>query len=589
MVSIYSDFLEKMDPIVSSYLSKHAGKSYYCEYAAKVINDPIWGCIKYTQWEISLIDTPLFQRLRDIYQVGLGIFTYPGARHSRFEHSLGTVAMASKMIEVLRDNTKHRIEITGDHITDVRMAALLHDIGHCFYSHLSEECYGKYPEFIELKRFFNKKYAVSPKAHEIFSFIIINTGSFKEYCKELEIDKAYSISDFDYDYWAERIGKMIIGAPIENHKDDPKNIYFFLTEIINGSIDADKLDYLKRDAYSAGLPLSFDIDRLLYKINVKQNKDNSYSRLVVDIAGITSVDGITFSKMMLNNYIYHHQKVLATEAIVKDIALALKELKKIEHPVDFLKFTDKDIESFKTSEIKPFTKYKSEKTLASFVDRIKHRYLPKRCFEINMRIFEIDTTSQNSCKQEAENCLNKILEVKDIDKRIDILQDYASNNYELANEKDNVADLKRFLSEFYNSSYEQYCSLIRLDLFNCINKLYENHDKDKIDDFDIFDIHVVIPKTINESITFRTPIVYGKDMKAIKENMLDYTNQWAQAFNSNKWSGYIYVNSNIDINIAFVATEKVLSTHLNNMTLNNPEYYVKRLNKEYVNELRQIM
>ena len=97
---IYSDFLSRIDQIVSDYLAIHSGSDYHPFPDDKVIHDPIWGCVKFYSWEIAIIDTPLFQRLRDIYQVGLGVFTYPAARHSRFEHSLGVVAIASRMIEI---------------------------------------------------------------------------------------------------------------------------------------------------------------------------------------------------------------------------------------------------------------------------------------------------------------------------------------------------------------------------------------------------------------------------------------------------------------------------------------------------------
>lgn len=149
--TIYSSFLERINVIVQKYLSVHAGTDYHQFSEDKVINDPIWGCVKFNSWEIAIIDTPLFQRLRDIYQVGLGVFTYPAARHSRFEHSLGVVAIASRMIESLRSQKLGFINISDYEVMDVRLAALLHDIGHCFYSHLSEAFYGTLPEFIMLQ------------------------------------------------------------------------------------------------------------------------------------------------------------------------------------------------------------------------------------------------------------------------------------------------------------------------------------------------------------------------------------------------------------------------------------------------------
>ena len=72
---------------------------------SKVIHDPVWGSIEYFDWEMQIIDTPLFQRLRDISQVGLAMLTYPSARHSRFEHSLGVASASKLMCEKIQRNT----------------------------------------------------------------------------------------------------------------------------------------------------------------------------------------------------------------------------------------------------------------------------------------------------------------------------------------------------------------------------------------------------------------------------------------------------------------------------------------------------
>lgn len=82
--------------------------------------------------------------------------TYPAARHTRFEHSLGTVAIASRMIDNLRNRSVDYF-VTDSDRNKVRLAALLHDIGHCFYSHLSERIYSKLPQFSEIKKENNEK------------------------------------------------------------------------------------------------------------------------------------------------------------------------------------------------------------------------------------------------------------------------------------------------------------------------------------------------------------------------------------------------------------------------------------------------
>lgn len=113
----------------------------------KTIHDPIWGSVVYFAWEIEIIDSPIFQRLREIQQLGRADLTYPAARHTRFEHSLGTVAIASRMIDNLRNRSVDYF-VTDSDRNKVRLAALLHDIGHCFYSHLSERIYSKCLSFL---------------------------------------------------------------------------------------------------------------------------------------------------------------------------------------------------------------------------------------------------------------------------------------------------------------------------------------------------------------------------------------------------------------------------------------------------------
>jgi HD superfamily phosphohydrolase len=105
------------------------------EYRHKVIIDPIHGDIGLSKLETNLIDTPTFQRLRRLKQLGFASTVYPNASYSRFAHSLGVLNVTSRVIEVFRRNGQLQEE--GD-VQKLRIAALLHDIGHYPYSHLME-------------------------------------------------------------------------------------------------------------------------------------------------------------------------------------------------------------------------------------------------------------------------------------------------------------------------------------------------------------------------------------------------------------------------------------------------------------------
>lgn len=594
----YQDFINRIDIIVKEYLSEHAGKECHEFMEDKVVNDPIWGCVKYYGWEIGIIDTPLFQRLRDIYQVGLGVFTYPAARHSRFEHSLGVVAIADRMIQSLRSQDMDFLKIKEVDVQEIRLAALLHDIGHCFYSHLSETFYGSLPEFLSLKRYFKSAYGVIPKPHEIFSYLVINTPSFVSFLKENDILPHELVSASNgHETLMKRIGNMIIGVPNKGrYKGQDKNkTYSYLTSIINGDIDADKLDYIRRDSYTSGLPLTFDVERLLYKISVKEEPKRNEYQLVVDMAGITAVEEITFSKLMLNHYIYHHQKVLATEVMAKDIALALYELGRVKHPCDFLRYTDKTIEALADDVDIPFNHYDGVIiTLGYLVRRVKDRYLPKRCFEINSRVLEtapLNPEMEEKQRQEyTRKCLADIEASKDLAEKEALLSSYATDVFEFTEKaKKQVSEYKQFIAEFGKKTYKQYTQSIRKEIADEIAHMYSGLKKPfPRKGITIFDVHMVVPKSIDEQMTFSTPIVYRNPEGHTTTDMLSYTKNWAHAFNSNKWSGYVFVSPHIDVTIAFLATKRVLIKQMPNVTLNNPEEFVKRLDENLIKEIEKI-
>lgn len=595
---VYQDFVDRIDIIVKEYLSEHAGKENHEFLDEKVVNDPIWGCVKYYGWEIAIIDTPLFQRLRDIYQVGLGVFTYPAARHSRFEHSLGVVAIADRMIQSLRNQEFDFLQIKEIDVQEVRLAALLHDIGHCFYSHLSETFYGALPEFLELKGYFKIAFGVIPKPHEMFSYLVINTPSFIKYLNDNSILPHDLVSDSNgIEMLMKRIGNMIIGIPNKGRYkgQDRKKTYSYLTSIINGDIDADKLDYIKRDSYTSGLPLTFDVERLLYKISVKEETERREYQLVVDMAGITAVEEITFSKLMLNHYIYHHQKVLATEVMAKDIALALYELKKIKHPCDFLRYTDKTIEALVDSKDIPFNHYGGVTvTLGYLVKRVKDRYLPKRCFEINSRVLEASASDpgveENQRQEYTKKCLADIESAENSDEKEAILASYATDVFEFTEKsKKQVSEYKKFIAEFSKKTYKQYTAWIRKEIAEEIEKIYNDLGKAFPErGITIFDVHMVVPKSIDEQMTFSTPIVYRNPEGHTTTDMLSYTKNWAHAFNSNKWSGYVFVSPHINVTIAFMATKRIIMKHMPDVTLNNPNEFVKRLDEILISKIETL-
>jgi uncharacterized protein len=341
----------------------------------KVIHDPLWGSRLFYSWEIALIDTPLIQRLRQIHQLGTAYLTYPSAVHTRFSHSLGVTILAGRLITRLKEKAEisksvlreEDVLISQKDINTVRMAGLLHDVGHCFFSHASEKALQ--PLILEeIKQEITPLNVKLPKPHEFLSYLIIKNPYFKKYWNENIKPLFYRDQSSCPD--EEDIAKIIIGK-------EPSNDKRYLQEIISGPFDVDKLEYLYRDSRTAGLEISYDIERYFYKINLFSRPGNV--RLAMSQGGVAAVEQIIFSKMMLFSFVYHHQKVLASDSIVSDLVMELlksdNERLKIDHPVDMLKYTDYDLLAANN--------YGVTERFIKIRDKILNRELPKRCFVLS--------------------------------------------------------------------------------------------------------------------------------------------------------------------------------------------------------------
>ena len=333
----------------------------------KVIHDPLWGSRLFYPWEVALLDTPLCQRLRRIYQLGTAYLTYPSAVHTRFSHTLGVTVLAGRLITRLKEKAEISnlpVNIGPKQIYTVRMSGLLHDVGHCFFSHSSE----KVLDYV-LKPCMKDCNVGESNPHEFLAYLILTSPYFKKYWNNLIIP-LFPKPEYAPD--PDSIANIIVGIP-------PSNKERYLQDIISGPYDVDKLEYLYRDARTAGLEISYDIERYFYKIRLV-NESNETWRLVMDQGGVSAVEQIMFSKMMLFSFVYHHQKVLASDLIIKDMLIELlkndaKGHISIKHPLDFLRYTDYDIlSSFLEGPSERFTKLKN---------MILLRRLPKRCFVMN--------------------------------------------------------------------------------------------------------------------------------------------------------------------------------------------------------------
>ncbi|MEX0798021.1 MAG: HD domain-containing protein, partial [Bacteriovoracaceae bacterium] len=215
---------------------------------SKIIFDPLYGFVHLTQIEWEIIHTPFYQRLRWIKQIGFSCYTFPGAEHSRFGHSIGVMHNAHKIIQSIgkasSDDDLYDEKVKNKRKTfhqNLRLAALLHDLGTFCFSHTTEMAYIRFGETTNLKN--SRGY---PDDHEhLGSWIIKNTNS-----------------------------KGGISYILKSHGVNPQTISDLVkgvsenalaNQILHSEIDCDRMDYLLRDAHYTGLNYgTYDRDYLLH-------------------------------------------------------------------------------------------------------------------------------------------------------------------------------------------------------------------------------------------------------------------------------------------------------------------------------------
>ena len=249
------------------------------EFRTKQVNDPIWGTIELLPWEVALLDTPLLQRMRGIRQLGLAQLVFPSASYDRLEHIIGVVGAVEEMIRALsrqigRWNLESKTTSPLPVIDEkdryaLRLAALFHDIGHGPFSHALEPVLevrsplgiGEETTAVEtnwredikiVQRALRSTYTLNspPSVSEAIAVMMVLSEALTQV---LASDRLFTERGRAADELQEIIVAAIIGGfegPGASH----------LSSLISSQIDADKLDYLTRDAHHAGLEIGFDTE-----------------------------------------------------------------------------------------------------------------------------------------------------------------------------------------------------------------------------------------------------------------------------------------------------------------------------------------
>lgn len=312
------------------------------------IKDPLYGYVAITPLEKDIIDTRVVQRLRRLRQLAGAEFVYPGANHTRFEHSLGAMHLAGLFAENI---TEDEMEIQS-----LRLAALLHDIGHGPFSHIFEEILAK-----------------QDRNHEDISTWLIQKSELADILKDGGFDPK--------DLSLLAIGKLASKSKL------------YLNQVIRSSVDVDKLDYIVRDSFHTGAEYgSVDVFRLIYTTEPFQGN------LAVNTTAITTLEAFLIARVLSFRSIYYHRVCRGVQRMLADaLRLADEELgfSTFTEPGEYL-----DMDDYST-----WTHLKQCKASRPIVERLERRELLKCAYTVESIVQDyptIDLLDKESVRKQIE-------------------------------------------------------------------------------------------------------------------------------------------------------------------------------------------
>jgi uncharacterized protein len=250
----------------------------------KRIYDPIHGFIELQAGEVELLSTAVVQRLRRLRQLGLAYLAFPSAEHSRFSHALGALAIGTRAFDALRDHSPEAFDSAAAFNAQrrlLRAALLLHDLGHGPFSHACE--------------------AVLGVRHELRTEAILALPELRRVLASIDVDPDAVIG-------------LIVGAP----DADP-----VLRELVSGpNLDADRMDYLLRDAYFTGVAGgTYDAAQLIASLRILDV--DGRQQLGVDGRGVVALESFVLARYMMFATVYFHHTTRAFERVLRDVLRVL--------------------------------------------------------------------------------------------------------------------------------------------------------------------------------------------------------------------------------------------------------------------------
>jgi uncharacterized protein len=308
----------------------------------KLIRDPLWDTIRLDPTAVRIVDTADFQRLRYIRQLGLAHLVYPGATHTRFDHALGVYHLTKTALRLLRERGGVPPEAwEGEEL--VPYAALLHDIGHYAYSHALEE--------LETEHL--------PAHHEEVSGRFFASPALRDALAPLGLTAA------------DRIHELIRGDG-----EIP------LRGLVSGSLDLDKMEYLRRDARFCGVPYGeVDVSRLVQGLQLLRDPETGSYEVGVHEKAVAPLESLLFAKYQMFRNVYWHHAVRAATALYKRIVEESVRAGLLD-PEELIGPTDEELLYEISRRVLEDDSEVAERIATRWLPALRHRRLPKRALEL---------------------------------------------------------------------------------------------------------------------------------------------------------------------------------------------------------------
>jgi HD superfamily phosphohydrolase len=330
------------------------------------IKDPVHGYVYITEAEKHLIDSYPFQRLRRLRQLAGSEFVYSGANHTRFEHSIGVLHLAGELSE----NQNLCQLLSDEDIQLVRMASLLHDVGHGPFSHVFEHL---------LVKFLNK-------THEDMTYWLIQESEIHDIIK----DVGFNPSD---------VANLAVGKLRRSGKA-------FLDQIIQSAVDIDKLDFVIRDTYHTGAEYGYvDIFRLIHMMDVLGEN------LAVDVGALSALESFVLARLESFRSIYFHRVGRAAQIMLATAMENAKDelgLVKFDTPDDYLALTDYTV----------WTKLRECKKSKAIMNNLERRNLLKCAYDRTFHVKDKMVPSIFCVDEVRDQVRNKIAQDAEVDPQV---------------------------------------------------------------------------------------------------------------------------------------------------------------------------